>query len=221
MTLGGDTIHPFFVGESVHGNVVFNFHGNPANDLAAFAAGYHQGAKVLVANLEVKGGYADYEGYPIFFLYRHALELYLKAILYRGSMILGLTSDSAIRVDKLFARHDLGRLLPGIKEVFSHVGWNWQVEVPGVENWEDMSALVRAIDEADRGAASFRYPVASDGSASLPRHLVLNAIAFGHHMDPLLDLLDGAVTGLEDAWDTRAEVAYYVQELVKEWCGES
>ena len=220
MTPGGDSVHPFFVGDGVHGNIVFNFRGNPANDLAAFAAGYHEGAKVLVANMEAKAGYANYEGYPIFFLYRHALELYLKAILYRGTMILGLTSAPAIRVDKLFARHDLARLLPAIRGIFDHVGWNWQVEASGLQDWEDVSALVCAIDGIDGGSSSFRYPVASDGSAPLPRHLVLNAIAFGHRMDPLLDLLDGAVTGLDDFWDSRAEIAHFLQELVKEWRGE-
>jgi hypothetical protein len=220
MTPTGDTIHPFFVGDDVHGNVVFNFHGNPVNDLAAFAAGYHDGAKVLVANMEAKLGYADYEGYPIFFLYRHALELYLKAIVYRGALLCRLASATVIRVDKLFARHDLARLLPPVKEIFDHVGWNWQVEVPGLESWEGVSKLVRAIDGIDRGSSSFRYPVTSDGSAPLQRHLVLNAIAFGHRMDPLLDILGGAVTGLDDTWDTWAKKAHFLQELINEWRGD-
>ena len=50
-----------------HGNVVFNFHRDAANDLSAFARGYHAAGKNLRKNLEALVGYRDYDGYPILF----------------------------------------------------------------------------------------------------------------------------------------------------------
>ena len=87
-------MQPFLGSSDGHGNVVFNFQGSPVGDLSAFAHGYHEAAKVLAERLHAAAGYADYEGYPILFLYRHALELYLKAVVYRGAMLLHLVSEA-------------------------------------------------------------------------------------------------------------------------------
>jgi hypothetical protein len=35
-------------------------------------------------------------------------------------------------------------------------------------------------------------------------------------MDSVLDLLSGAVTGLEEHWDNTAELMYLLQEVMKE-----
>ena len=40
-------MHWIFRSENPHGNVVFNFRPNPIDDLAAFAAGYHEAGKRL------------------------------------------------------------------------------------------------------------------------------------------------------------------------------
>ncbi len=74
-------MHRFLVpqvdGKSVHGNVVFNWRGNPIDDLVAYANGYRLAARSLAASFREQGAYADYEGYPILFLCRHAIELFL------------------------------------------------------------------------------------------------------------------------------------------------
>jgi hypothetical protein len=69
-------------------------------------------------------GYRDYDGYPIFYLYRHSLELHLKAIVYRGAQLLGLISDEQIDTRSLLTRHELTRLLPTIQAIFKRMAWD-------------------------------------------------------------------------------------------------
>jgi hypothetical protein len=212
-----EPIHPFFRSEGPHGNVVFNFRGAAPGDLAAYAEGYHMAGQALVERLAAAHGYSDYEGYPVFFLYRHALELYLKAILYRGAKYLQLVSDSTFDAERFFGRHDLPRFLQPVKEVFDHVGWKGDLGLPGLVTWSDFCRLIEAIDRVDRGSYSFRYPMDTRGNASLPHHLVLNVISFGRNMDHVLGFLSGACLALEDRWQDAAEACSFLQELAKEW----
>jgi len=68
-------MHWVFQSSDMHGSVVFNFQHRPVGDLSAFAHGYHDAAKRLVAEMQRASGYRDFDGYPILFLYRHALDL--------------------------------------------------------------------------------------------------------------------------------------------------
>src|SRR6266481_6394898 len=138
-------MHHFFKSTLPHGNVVFNFRGRAINDLSAFAAGYHEAGKILVSQLESASGYRDYEGYPILFLYRHALELYLKAIVYQGAQLVGLISDEKLNTEKLLTSHKLTGLVPAIEAIFKAVGWKWNCEVSGLNSFDDFADLIREI----------------------------------------------------------------------------
>jgi hypothetical protein len=137
-------MHRFFIPNDHHGNVVFNFTSQPIEDLPAYALGYREAGRSLAANIGASNGYADYDGYPILFLYRHALELYLKAVVYRGARLLGLVSQEAIDTNRLFERHDLSRLLPAIHEIFRQMRWDF--EGSGLDSFDDFSNLIRSID---------------------------------------------------------------------------
>ena len=213
-------VHPFFTDENPHGNVRFNFRGAAPNDLAAFAAGFHEAGRVLVRKLASSPGYADYEGYPVLFLYRHALELYLKAIVYRGARYAGLFDERALSTERFYRSHDLVRLLAATREAFRCAGWAGEPDLDNLKSWDDFSALIRTIHGLDPGSYAFRYPMDPHGDPSMPPHLLLNVIAFGRNMDPVLDLLSGAGTGLEDRWDTAAEACYFLQEIAREWRDE-
>jgi hypothetical protein len=217
MSSSDHSIHPFFRGAGPHGNVVFNFRGAAPDDLPAYAEGYHMAGRALVEKLAAAHGYADYEGYPILFLYRHALELNMKALIYRGSKYLGLMTDRNIDAEKFFGSHDLPRFLPPLREIFDHMGWHGDLNLPGLKTWEDFCGIVRAIDELDHGSYSFRYPMNTHGESPLSHHTVLNVIAFGRNMDALLDALNAAAEGIEERWDTAAEACYFLQEIAKEW----
>src|SRR5437899_99511 len=172
--------HFFFNAPYVHGNVVFNFLGRPVRDLRIFALTYHEAGRRLAAPMVSGTGYRDYDGYPILFLYRHALELYLKAIVYRGAMLLRLINEDELVTEKLFARHDLKRLVPAIRTIFEKMRWSF--EGSGLASVEDFMDLLSEIDKIDTHSYAFRYPIRKSGEAHLPHHFVINVVHFSQHM---------------------------------------
>src|SRR6266404_2839264 len=65
----------------MHGSVVLNFTRHAKGDLHIYAHAHQQAASKLVDVFRANPYYSDAEACPIVFLYRHAIELYLKAIL--------------------------------------------------------------------------------------------------------------------------------------------
>jgi hypothetical protein len=193
------------------GNVVFNFRGHPVEDLSAFATGYHLAGKTLATNFATKG-YADYEGYPILFLYRHALELYLKAVVYQGALLLGLVAEETLDTKKLFRKHQLSLWLPHVEAIFRVQGWAF--DGTGLNSFDDFEELVHSLDGIDPESYAFRYPIDSQGQPYLPRHFVLNVVSFARNMDGLLSALDGAATGLREDFQLAAEARYELRQFI-------
>jgi hypothetical protein len=199
---------------SPHGNVVFNFDRDPIRDLPAFALGYRQAANRLAREFADSRGYADYEGYPILYLYRHSLELYLKAIVYRGAMLMRLIGEGQPVVQGLFQRHDLTRLLPAVRAVFKAMHWNFDFEGSEFASFDEFEDFIRTIDSIDPRSYAFRYPMNPSGQAHLPHHFTVNVVAFSRIMDVLLGYLEGAAALIEDNWDTAAQSAYELQQYL-------
>ena len=209
-------MHSYLKSTSTHGNVVFNFRGDPIGDLSAYASGYHRAASALVDRIDQVTGYPDYDGYPILFLYRHALELYLKTVVYKGAKLLEVIDEEAPDLDSLFCDHRLARLLPAFKQILEGVEWPWDSDVDGAKTFEDFRELVNSIESIDPRSYSFRYPIDTRQNASLPQHHVINVIQFGRSMDRVLELIDGAVTGLSETWDATAEAIHEIRRVFKE-----
>ncbi|MFZ3149897.1 MAG: hypothetical protein WA137_12780 [Methanothrix sp.] len=210
-----ENMHWVFQSNNSHGNVVFNFRRNPINDFAPFAKGYQRAGKHLAEMLAHSPSFPDFEGYPILFLYRHALELYMKAIVYRGAQLLQLLDIDSPDTSRLFTDHRLSILLPGVKAIFDGIGWTWDTEIAGISNFEDFTKLVKGIEEIDPGSYSFRYPTNTKGKAALNHHTLINAIEFSRKMDPILDLLDTAVLGIHEDFDAIAEAKYELQSMIE------
>ena len=208
-------MHRFFIPTHHHGNVVFNFTPQPIDDLTAFALGYREAGRTLANNIARSGGYPDYDGYPILFLYRHALELYLKAIVYRGARLMGLVSQKAIDTNRLFEQHGLSRLLPSIKAIFRQMHWDFKG--CSLNSFDDFSEFIRSLDSIDPGSYAFRYPIKNTGAASLPKHFVVNVVQFSRSMESLLNVLEGAAIGIQENWQAEAEARYELQQLAAEW----
>ena len=70
-----------------HGTILLNWHGDPAREYRFFAEAFHllgkKGARALKRRRHFpSSGLDDFHACPIVFLYRHALELYVKVILF-------------------------------------------------------------------------------------------------------------------------------------------
>lgn len=196
------------------GNVVLNF-CNPREEFGIFAHAYHSAAQHLVGQMKGNTGYRDYEAYPILFLYRHALELYLKAIVFKGATLLKLLSEETIDYSNFFTKHELSSLLPAIQIIWKLVDWDWDFGIEQVKTFEDFSDMVKDLEEIDPSSFSFRYPVDKRFKAVLPHHFCFSLFAFAEHMDPVLQTLDGAVTGLEERWNHAAEIIYEVERILR------
>jgi hypothetical protein len=194
-----------------HGNVVLNLRGRPIEDLQAFAFGYAKAAHTLATQLIAAPGYGDYEGYPILFLYRHSLELYLKAMVYRGAKLLRLVSQETVNTDKLFGNHNLARLLPAVRAISKQMKWTFKGA--GLDSYEEFGAIVQKLDSVDPGSYTFRYPINKSGQANMPHHFVVNVPLFAEQMDSLLQFLDGAVCQIDDRWQVEAETRYELERL--------
>ncbi len=209
-------MHSLFRSTGNHGNVVFNFLGSPVEDLTAFASGYRQAGRTVAARLADLPGYPDYDGYPVLFLYRHALELYLKAIVYRGARLLKLICDENVDTEKLFQNHRLARLLPAIRAIFKEMQWG--VDGSGFTSPDDFESFICDLDKLDPKGDAFRYPIRADGnSACLPEHFVVNVVEFSERMDKLMGFLEGAAELIRENWNAEAEARYELEQLSAEW----
>jgi hypothetical protein len=193
-----------------HGNVTLNFRHAPVRDLAAFADGYREAARLLAGRMAESAGYADYEGYPIVFLYRHALELYLKALVYRGAELLGLEGVS-VDTSRLFRDHRLKPLLAPAKKILSSRRVSF--EGSGLADFSDLQRLVSEVEELDPDSFTFRYPIRKDLTGAVPHHTCVDVLGLARALEPALDLLEGICIWLEEAvqgtLDAKAELEEY------------
>lgn len=109
-------------GKSMHGSVVLNFMNRPASEFSLYAAAFWRGGRLLAQSLAAKGGYRDLDACPIVFLYRHALELYMKAIVRRGKSVLSVAGEKLVIPPKALQRHELPPLIEPIRKIFTHLG---------------------------------------------------------------------------------------------------
>jgi len=199
----------FRVGKTMHGNVVLNFLGSPKTELNAYGGAFWRAGRLLARSMAAKRGYHDLDGLPIVSLYKHALELQMKAVVRRGQSLVSLDGKTLSIPSKALVNHELRRLLKPIREIFTHMSWTWKTEVEGVKSFEDFEAIVREID---RLGDAWRYPVDKDDKDLVSHHFVFNVLEFAEQLEAAISLLDGASAGLEAAWDELASEAYAIQE---------
>lgn len=199
----------FGPGKTIHGNVVLNFMRRPESEFGIYAAGFWRAGRSLANSLAKQRGYRDFDACPIVFLYGHALELYMKAIVRRGRSLVSLAGNKLPLDPRALNRHELLPLTEPLHYIFKHVGWTWKAEVDGVKTFRQFKARVR---ELDRFGTAFRYPVDTKGQPSVSHHFVFNVLEFATKLEAAIRLLDGAVTGLEEEWDQQASAAYEKQQ---------
>lgn len=188
---------------------------NPKDEFGIFAHAYHSAAQELVTQMKSRIGCLDYEAYPILFLYRHAFELYLKAIVLKGAALAKLLSDENIDYSMIAANHNLTYWMPAIQVIWKVEGWEWDFGISQVKTFEDFKRIVMELERVDPSSFAFRYPVDKKLRAALPHHFCFSLFAFAEQLDPVLETLDGAVTGLEAHWDHAAEIVYEAEQILR------
>jgi hypothetical protein len=193
----------FTVGD-VDGNVTLNYRGHPVNQFARLADSYRGAAIVLAKNFEADSR-SDFDAYPLVFMYRHALELYLKAILVLGNQLAVTTDNEELHTKDIFKNHALTANLVVVKRIFAEAGWEKDYPHMGLGEafFED---VLKEFDELDKGSYTFRYTVNKDGTANIEKNFAFSVPNFVAMMDGILNNLSGACYGLEQMSDQAAEL---------------
>ena len=196
----------FWPGKSMHGSVVFNFVGSPGSEFGVYASAFWRGGRRLAQFLPSRRGYNDLDACPIVFLYRHALELYMKAIVRRGESLLSIAGAKLPIPPRALEQHALPPLVDPIRTIFSHVGWLSKSQPEGRRMFREFEKLVRDVSRLDSGSYTFRYPVNKKNQASVSHHFGFNVLEFAEQVEKTIRFLDGAATGLEEEWDQASEM---------------
>jgi hypothetical protein len=194
-----------------HGTVALNYRRSPASDFGAYAAAFQRAGYSLATQLASAHGYRDTDACPIVYLYRQALELYVKGVIVSGRRLLDLAGKPLPVTETQLNAHRLTPLVPGIAAVFRVAGWRWNAGESHFRSQAAFRSYLASLESVDPMSFSFRYPVDKRGGPSLTSHFRFNVLAFVEELTPVLSFLDGALTGLDELWQERAEAAYEAQ----------
>jgi hypothetical protein len=184
-------------------NTALNWNNGPEREFPFYARAFHKAAKTLVANEDLdRMARSDWDACPVVFLYRHALELHLKAlVLGDGSNFLASQPDPA----SIYRTHSLHRLAQFVCQIVTAVKWEKEFKCEGVEALADFKAVIGELELVDPGSPAFRYPVNTEGQGSVPSHLTFSVLEVAAKMDAVLELLDSTTDALAATWDMQVD----------------
>jgi len=191
--------HLFVDNGRPHGTVVLNWHGTSERDFTEFAEAFHVVAKESVATLRKKPQFGldgnpseDFLAYPIVFLYRHALELYMKAVLLVGAPMLSIKGQQEVNRQTLLKTHSLDILAGELERIFEVYGWEWDFDTPHFHTLENFRAVIAEFQGVDARSDAFRYPFDTKGSVLLGPYFRFNIFELCDVLDELFPVLEGA-----------------------------
>lgn len=186
------------------------FTQNPQELFGVFAKGYTLAANRLASLLLEAPRFSDYEAWPVVFLYRHALELSLKHIIYSSPLLEAFKYLDV--VDRgLQNSHDLRWLSKIVETVLARL-------FPGDESLRQTIAMVtetcHEFSEIDPRSDGYRYPIDSKGQRSTKRRQVVNLGSFADRMSSVLKELDIIHFGMDVETDLAEEVYEAFESLL-------
>jgi hypothetical protein len=173
--------------------MIRDWHNVSEQDLWSYARSFHAAAKKLAGAIELDPGpFTEFDACSVVYLYRHVVELQLKAlILGAGGNFLANRPDP-LSVSKSLSLSWLSQFLC---QMVTALKWEDSFKCEGIETLADFRAVVEDINSVDPGPGAFRYP----GEAQF------NIREFAAKMDALLELLDSTADALEATWDMQME----------------
>jgi hypothetical protein len=160
-------------------------------DLYFYAQSVHKAAKKLAGTLQLGSNpLGEFDAYPVLFMYRHATELFLRAmVLDEGGNFLP-TKPDAISVSK---SRSVSWLAQFVAHIITILKWEEQFRCVGVEDLSGLKAVIEEVNGIDVGHPMFRLP---GDTGTTPANLI-------RRLDALLDLLDSTADALAAEWDLR------------------
>ncbi|HYM77822.1 MAG TPA: hypothetical protein VE377_17740 [Candidatus Dormibacteraeota bacterium] len=207
--------HPrlFVPSKRIEQNTVLNWHNSPEKEFRFYGEAFWNAARKLVEGNDLdSGGLADFSACPIVYLYRHAVELFLKGLVIE-EQLLGSRTDIKTTVDR---GHSLKKQLPGVRRIFETYGWQNDFGEQ-VSTFDDFEEIVNELEDVDTGSFSFRYPLNRELLGSLNSHFTFSAREFARLMDDVLNTLNGACFCLPEEIEARAKAACEALEDAAEY----
>lgn len=198
----------FFKPRFARGSFTVHWTRDPIGDFGVWAQGYKLAAQRLAQSLVDEPSFPDYEGYSAFFLYRHALELYLKAIVTRGGELSQLRDKDAV-LDKLRLDH---KLPPLAQTAVSVLQAAFPADNEGIEELRKaLDAVVHDIHSVDPDSFVFRYPINKQLERPVGDTVGVNLFDLMETMDSLLERLDTVCFAIEGEVEVAQDVlrAYF------------
>lgn len=150
---------------------------------SAYVDGFKAMAQLGVETLKSNSFGQDLLVYPIFFCFRHHIELQLKQAIKHGFCFLGrkTRAPNVHEVDKLW--YELRGVLKDVKKSTG--------QCPDPQEMKNAERIIRELADLDPDGASFRYAKTRDGSDSINRDLrILNLQSVAEAVDKLSFFLD-------------------------------
>jgi hypothetical protein len=162
-------------------------------DLGLYARSFHMAAKKLAEAVEpVPNLLTEFNVCPVVFMYRHALELHLKAlVLGEGGNFLATRPDHL----SIMKTHSVSWLSQFVCQIITALKWEAEFKCEGVHTIAEFKAAVEELNAVDPGSFVLRLPISTEGD------VLLNVRHFAHQMDALLNLLDATADALAATWD--------------------
>ncbi len=185
-------------------NIISSFSQNPIYDFDIYAQGYRNAAKTLSDKLLTQNRIADYDGYPIIFLYRHAFELGLKGIIYSGLRLLSLKNRESINDSKFYNTHHLGELAKSSAGILTTLFKNF-VDLGNVI--KNIESVANEYSKLDYNSFSYRYPIDITGNYSTKhRQQEINLTSLTNCMEDLLDSIEVLNFGLDIEMEQEVQI---------------
>jgi hypothetical protein len=163
-----------------------------------FADCYRRSADDLANTATREPWRHDLLGAPMLFLYRHYIELQLKALLLHAGELL----DDPQTVPP---RHYLKILWERVREMLLRVS-KQRPDDPWFARADD---IIGQFDEIDKTSFAFRYPVDTKGNPSLDQVLIVDAQNVRGIVDELAILLEGADGMIHEYQQIKYEMQSY------------
>jgi hypothetical protein len=210
-----------------HGTVILNWHGTPEREFTYFAEAFRVLAQESVAKLKTDRRFGlhgipieDFKAYPIIFLYRHALELYMKAVLLVGSKMLTFKGEPEVEREKILKTHNLDVLRQQLERVFAVYGWGWDLGNSNFGSVKDLRTVVGEFHAIDAGSYAFRYPIDTKGAPSLEKDFQFNVFQFCTVLDDLFPTLEGAAIGAYEVYQDTLQALGEQQEYERQYADQ-
>lgn len=177
----------------------------------AYTNGYLSAVKRLIEVVERDEFEDDTLGYPIFYLFRHYLELRMKGIIYNGEFLIPINDQKYWNNLKHWPKsHDIVSLWEKCKMILQNMyGWKKYSDLGDNKkiDYETMDHFIKKISQDKEGAA-FRYPKNTKDEPLLIDEKDQNFLNISHFSDVvnwLSNQLDGISIGMDEYLDAKRE----------------